>query len=96
MPSHVQSECSPTTARLDHCFSCLQPQFTADVIHLGDLGFLQRKIRLRVIRAGVNELFVEPLLIKIIANVVVVVDARLRFPQRMPMPSPLPTIATAD
>ena len=93
LPSHVQRERSPTTTGLDHRFSRLQPQLAADVIQLRHLSFFQRQVRPRVIRAGVNELLVEPLLIEFIADVVVVEDTRLRFGERVPMSSPLPTLA---
>ncbi len=74
MPRHVQRERAPSAAGLDDALARPEADLAADQIHLRDLGRLERRVGRREVRAGVEQLLVEPELVEVVAEVVVVVD----------------------
>lgn len=73
MSGHVQRQRAPAAAGLDDRVPRLQLQLAAHQIELGDLRCLERRFRRVEQRAGVDELAIQPQLIEIIPEVVVVV-----------------------
>ncbi len=78
---HVPSQRPPAAASLHHPVTGLEAEFAADVIELRLLGLLDGEVGLRIVRAGVLHLAIEPQAIEFIAQIVMVVDVRLRARQ---------------
>jgi len=78
VPGHMQRQCPPAAARFHHFFTRLQAQFAAYVIQLRNLGIFKIGVRAGEIRAGVHHPFIEPELVEVVADVVVVVDVAAR------------------
>ena len=79
---HEQREAAPAAAGLDDALAGLQLQLAADVMHLRLLRLLDRHRGIREVRAGVlQRLAVEPQLVEVVAEVVVVVNVALRVRQ---------------
>ncbi len=79
--SHVNGQGSPATSGFVDHLPGLKPKFAANMVHFGDLGLLQSHLRSAVIGTGVDELITEPMTVKIISNIIVVVDAIARIVQ---------------
>ncbi len=71
---HVQGESPPPAAGLGHYLARLQPKFLANQIELRALCFFQRCRAIRKIRARVNHFGIEPKLVEICREIVMVVD----------------------
>ena len=71
---HVQRQRAPAAARFDHRFAGREAQLAADVVELRCLRLLQRHRGVGKIGAGVDHVPVEPELVEIVADVVMVVD----------------------
>ena len=84
---HVERQRTPAAARLEHALARPQPQLAADVIELRALRLLEREARILEVRAGVDEVCVEPARVEIVAEVVVVVDVVARAVLRVAMPA---------
>ena len=69
---HVKRQGSPAAPGFDHCVARPQPQLAAHEIELGTLRLGERHRRVRVVGAGVNEVGIEPQLIEVVAEIVVV------------------------
>src|SRR5208337_152841 len=78
MFGHIQRQCAPATTSLDHGLTRLQPKLLADQIELCSLGFFQSCRALGKIRAGVYHLGVEPELVEICGEVVMMMDVFVR------------------
>ena len=79
---HEQREPAPAAAGLDDALAGLQLQLAADVMHLRLLRLLDRHGRIGEVGARVlQRLAIEPQLVEIVAEVVVVMDVALRVVQ---------------
>jgi hypothetical protein len=67
-----------------------QAELAAHVVHLRDLGALERELGRLEVGAGVEELLVEPERVEVVADVVVVVDVGPRPRQRVAPHCPEP------
>ena len=79
----MQRQCAPAATGLDHLVAGPQAQFAADVLHFRHLGIFQSHGRRREIGAGVDHLPIEPQLVEIVAEIVVVMDVVARLLQRV-------------
>ena len=71
---HVESKSAPPGAYIHNTLSWLEVQLAADVIHLGDLRFVQAHGSRREIRAGIHKQGVEPEPKEIVVQIVVPTD----------------------
>ena len=78
MQRHMASQTTPSTTGLCHPITRAQLQLAADMIHLGLLGRLEAHLGLRKISAGVLHLGIEPQPIKIVANIVMMMNVLSR------------------
>ncbi len=78
---HVQAQSSPSAAGFHNLFSRTQPQLARHQIQLGPLRFFQVGVLLREIGAGVDHLRIEPEPVKIIGEIVMIVDIAARTAQ---------------
>src|SRR6202050_5319144 len=82
---HVQRQRAPAAAGFDDGLAGFQLQLAAHVVHLGDLGLIERGSRRRVVRAGIGHGAAEPQRVELVADVVVVVDVVARAVERIAM-----------
>ena len=92
---HVNGERAPAAPRLHHPLPGPERELPADVVHLGPLGLLEGGVLVRVVRARVDHLLVEPEPVEIVAEVVVVVDVGLRAGPGIPAGPVEPRLQTA-
>ena len=83
---HQQCQ-APSRRRFRPRFARPQPQFPADVIELGQLGVFERHRGIGEIRPAIDHLAVEPQPVKVVANVVMMVDV---------LPAPETVLALRD
>jgi len=74
----TQGQCSPSTPRFDDRITLSQPELPTDEIHFRDLRLLECHVGVFEIRARVQELLVEPRLIEIVTEVIVVMNVLTR------------------
>jgi hypothetical protein len=84
---HVERERAPAAAGLEHALARPQPQLAADVVELRLLRLLEREPRVLEVCARVDEVRVEPALVELVAEVVVVVDIGARARGRVAAPA---------
>ena len=72
MARHVNRQRSPAAPGFDYRVATPQPQLATYEIELGALRLGERHGRVREVRAGVDEVGIEPQLIEVVAQVVVV------------------------
>src|SRR4029079_10731452 len=70
----VHREGSPTAADVEETLARLQPQLGANVVELGDLRLLERVPRRAEVSARVHHARVEPQLVELVGDVVMVRD----------------------
>src|SRR5580658_621460 len=81
---------SPAAARFNHSLSRPKLNFAADVVQLCLLRFFERSVGRREVRARINQSGIEPELVKIVRQIIVMMDvARRAFP-RIGLPPVLP------
>jgi hypothetical protein len=78
MQRHMASQTTPSATGLCHPITRAQLQLAADMIHLGLLGRLEAHLLVGKISAGVLHLGIEPQPVKIVADVIVVVNVLSR------------------
>ena len=84
VPRHVAGEAAPAAAGLDHAIAGPQLQLAADVVHLRALRLLERHAGLGIVGAGVlHRVVVEPPLVELVAEIVVVRDVVARTGERV-------------
>ena len=83
LPRHVQGQAAPAATGFDHGFARPQPELAADVVELGRLRGFQAGVGRGEIGACVGQRVVQPEFVKVIADVVVMVDVFARSRQRM-------------
>ena len=75
---HVAGQPAPATTGLDHGHAGLEPELATDMLQFGQLCLFEGQIRALVIGAGVLHFgAVEPELVKLVAQVVMVVNVFL-------------------
>src|SRR5687767_15916826 len=90
MPGHMQRQRSPATTRLDNSFAGLKLELLADIVHFRDLSLLQCFSRGRKIAASVDQARIEPELIEICSDVVMVMNILARTASRVRLLAPEP------
>ena len=78
---HVQGQCAPAAASVHDLLPRLQSQLAAYVVQFRYLRLLQRRCGRRIISAGIDELRVEPELVKSGIKIVVALDITTRAAQ---------------
>ena len=69
---------APTTSGFGHAVSRAQLQFATDMIHLGLLGRLDGQVVFGKIGAGVLHLLIQPQAVKVVTDIVVMMDVFAR------------------
>ena len=76
---HVQRQSAPAAARFEHRFAGRKAQLAAHIVELGLLRLLQPQRGVGEIGAGVHHLAIEPELVEIVADIVMMVDIAPRL-----------------
>src|SRR6185369_11431130 len=66
---HVDGEASPATSRLNDTFAWFEAHLAADVVHLRNLGLVERRSWSWVVGAGIRHRLTQPKRIKLVADV---------------------------
>jgi hypothetical protein len=70
----VHYESAPATTNIKKLLPPLEPEFPADQVELARLRLIERLLMRVEIRARVNHALIQPELVKIVADIVVMLD----------------------
>src|SRR5437588_8167561 len=70
----MQRQRAPSAASLHYGFARLELQLAAHVVHLGELSFFERRRGSRKIGASIDEVGVQPALVKVRPQIVMMVN----------------------
>src|SRR5215471_15003236 len=77
---HMKRERTPSAPGLGNRLAGLKPELAAYVVHLGYLGRFQSGLWRRKISASVDQLGIQPQLVKIVSQIIMAMDVLLGAP----------------